>query len=756
MTQHEITFFILGLGALLVTARVLGELAERIRLPAVVGEISAGLILGPTLLGRIDANLQSTLFPQTGPGAIALGAFSTIAVVLFLLVAGLEIDLSTVWRQGKRAAAISIAGIVGPFMIGLSAAWYLQDMIGMPAHADPLIFALFFATAMSISALPVIAKALMDINLFRTDIGLTVVAAAVCNDLIGWIIFAILLGLMGSATANMPIETTIGLMLVFTLFMLTAGRWLANAVLPWVQAHTHWPGGVLGMTLGLGFAAAAFTEWIGVHAIFGAFMVGVAVGDSPHLRERTRATLEQFVGFIFAPIFFATLALRVDFVANFDFGLCLLVFVIATAGKLLGCRIGAWMSRTPPREAWAISFGMNARGAMEIILGLIALEVGLIEEPLFVALVVMALATSTISGPLMEWSLGRKRRAPFYSYLSSSGFIPQLEAGTRHEAIAELCLQVADQSGMNSNLLINAVWQHEQMMPAGLANRVAIPHAPIPGLEQPVVALGLSRRGVDFDAPDGQTARFICLLLTPAEDTGTQWTLLSEIFKLFGNASMRDRLLTTSKYTELRALLKLTDTEQVGPDEGVVRHGCVLAGASPLACLWARRLSDMGTSVWLVDSDRQRVDAAHRKGLNAIFGSATSEEVMTSVHAFEAQFLVAATANAAMNLEIAHFGQDAFAIPERIIANHDTSLTQSDGRPLAASIDTIWAAAIPVEDLQWKVVLLEADGILEPDALPRGFAPLIIERKASDSAEPVWLGMPLVAGDELHGIVHVD
>lgn len=561
MDHLDITLFILGLGALLITARVLGELAERIRLPAVVGEIAAGLVLGPTLLGRISPGLQNALFPETGPGAIALQGFSTIAIVLFLLVAGLEIDLSTVWRQGKRAAVISISGIIGPLAVGLAAGWFLRDAIGLPAGADPVIFALFFATAMAISALPVIAKTLLDLNLFRTDVGLTVMAAAVCNDLVGWIIFAVILGLMGTGAGGMPIETTIGLMLVFTLFMLTAGRWLVNAVLPWVQAHSHWPGGVLGMTLAMGFGAAAFTEWIGIHAIFGAFMVGVAVGDSTHLRKRTRATLEQFVGFIFAPIFFATLALRVDFVANFDLGLCLLVLAIATAGKLAGCRVGAWMTGTPAREAWAITFGMNARGAMEIILGLIALESGLINEPLFVALVVMALVTSIMSGPLMEWSLRRKRHVPFYRYMAPTRFVPRIQATTRYGAIEELCRRVAGETRVEADTLIDEVWQHEQLMAAGHRNRIAMPNARIPGLQRPIVGLGLSEHGIDFDAYDGRTARIIFLLLVPEEDSENQWTILSDITTVLESASLRDQLLARPNYTQLRALLKLGYTE---------------------------------------------------------------------------------------------------------------------------------------------------------------------------------------------------
>src|SRR5262249_48038438 len=157
---------------------------------------------------------------------------------------------------------------------------------------------------------------------------------AILNDLAGWIIFAFLLGMMGNgaeAGHHFGIATTIVLILGFTLLMLSVGRWLVDRAVPWFQAHFSWPGGIIGITLACALLCAAFTEWIGVHAIFGAFIFGVALGDSRHLREQTRATLDQFISFFFAPLFFATIGLRVNFATNLSPMLVLTVLAIATA-----------------------------------------------------------------------------------------------------------------------------------------------------------------------------------------------------------------------------------------------------------------------------------------------------------------------------------------------------------------------------------------------------------------------------------------
>jgi Kef-type K+ transport system membrane component KefB/mannitol/fructose-specific phosphotransferase system IIA component (Ntr-type) len=557
LSHSEITAMFLALGLLLASARLFGEMARRFNQPAVLGEILAGILLGPTVFGTLAPAASAFLFPRSGGGALALDGLMTLAITLFLLVAGLEVDLSSIWRQGKLAINVGVAGIVVPFAVGFGAAWFLPGLMGIEVGADPLLFALFMATALSISALPVIAKTLMDLNLYRSDLGMLVVAAAVFNDLVGWIIFAVILGMLGTGPASsLSIGQTIFLTLFFALFMLTVARWLINRLLPWLHAHASWPGGVLGFALALALISAAFTEWIGIHAIFGAFLAGIALGDSKHLRERTRATIEQFVSFIFAPLFFAGIGLKVDFVARFDLLLVIAVLIIATLGKVLGCGLAGRFSGLGRREAWALGFGMNARGAMEIILGLLALKYGLIGEPLFVALVIMALVTSLMSGPLLQRVLRLKKPRRFTDFLSARTFINHLKAKSRQEAVAELAKAAAEMVGLEAGEVIDGVMIREEMMATGIGHGLAVPHARLRGLERSVVAVGLSAAGIDFDAPDGRPAQLIFLLLTPVHDDGAHLELLADIATVFKGEEIRNRAGQVSGFTEFLALVR--------------------------------------------------------------------------------------------------------------------------------------------------------------------------------------------------------
>jgi Kef-type K+ transport system membrane component KefB/mannitol/fructose-specific phosphotransferase system IIA component (Ntr-type) len=557
LTSYEITVMFLALGILLATARVFAEVAQRWHQPAVLGEIIAGMLLGPTVLGALAPEWSTWLFPMQGNNALVLEGLTTLAIALFLLVAGMEVDLSTMWRQGKAAATVGSAGLVVPFAVGFMAAWAMPWSLGWEGKLHPILFALFFATALSISALPVIARTLMDLNLYRSDLGMIIIAAAIFNDLAGWIIFAIILGMMEHQSGHgMGIVQTIGLTLVFAAGTLTIGRWLIHRVLPWIKAYTSWPGGVLGFSLALALLAAALTEYIGVHAIFGSFLVGVAIGDSSHLREQTRMVIHQFVSFIFAPLFFASIGLTVDFVRHFDIGLVLAVLVIACVGKVGGCGLGARWSGIPFHEAWALGFGMNARGAMEIILGLLALQFGVIHERLFVALVIMALVTSMLSSPMMQWFLGQKKGRTLGTYLAPRAFFNPLHAHGRYEAITTLAQGASTAANLDPEAVVAAVQYREQLMPTGVGHGVAVPHARVEGVTAPVVAVGLSRAGIDFDAADGLPAHLIFLLLTPPSDEGAQLDIITEITQLFENDHMRERALEVNSYTEFLALVK--------------------------------------------------------------------------------------------------------------------------------------------------------------------------------------------------------
>ncbi len=404
LSHAELIHLMVQLGVMLAFGRILAEVARKFKQPAVVGEIIAGLILGPTILGTISPDSFDLLFPKIGASAIVLDGFTKVAVVMLLFIAGLEVDLHIVFQQGKQAIFSSFFGLIIPFLLGFIIPYSFPSFFGDTGTNDLLLFALFMGTAMSISALPVIVRIMMDLKLFKTKIGMLVVASAMVDDVIGWMIFSIILGMIGNS-GHISVGYTLLLTIGFTAFMLTIGRGLLNRILPWVNKKLAWPGGLLALSLSLCFLAAAFTEYIGIHAVFGAFIVGIALGDSEHMSERAKEIVHQFINNIFAPLFFVSIGLKVNFFANFDPWLTLVILIIAFAGKIIGSGFGTRLGGFTWRESLAAGFGMNARGAMEIILGIVALENGLINEKVFVSLVIMAIVTSITSGPLMRWML---------------------------------------------------------------------------------------------------------------------------------------------------------------------------------------------------------------------------------------------------------------------------------------------------------------------------------------------------------------
>jgi len=406
LNHKEVINLLLQLAVMLIMARVFAEVARKFKQPAVVGEILAGIIIGPTILGNFFPGIQDYLFATHPMANIALDGFVQIAVVLLLFIAGLEVELQVVWNQGKNAMKIAVASMVLPIIAGFVVAFAFPEFLGVNIN-DRIVASTFFGLAISITALAVVARILMDLDLFKTNTGLLIIASAMIVDILGWIVFSVILSLSESGQDGLGVLPTIGLTLLFTFFMLTLGKGIINRTLPWVNKKLAWPGGLLSLSLAICFLAASFTEFIGIHAIFGAFIIGVAFGDSEHLTEKAKEILHQFINNIFAPIFFVSIGLKVNFIDSFDLGIVGVVVIVGFLTKYFGAYLGGRFAGIKRSEAVVVGFGMSTRGSMDIILGLIALETGLITDSLFIGLVILALLSSISSGPLMAYARRR-------------------------------------------------------------------------------------------------------------------------------------------------------------------------------------------------------------------------------------------------------------------------------------------------------------------------------------------------------------
>lgn len=550
----DTTLFLVALSLLLLTARVLSQVCVRLGQPGVVGEIAAGVLLGPTVLGRLSPSVQGAVFPTDGETAAVMHGLNLVGIVLFLFMAGSEIDVASVGRRAKQAVAVAVGGMAVPLLVGFSGAWLAPAAFGWEGRADPRVFAFFIGTALCISALPVIAKTLMDLGLYRSDLGMTVIAAAVINDIVGWVLFAFILStLPGSSSASGMFG---GLMVVGSMVCLwLVGRPLLFRLLAEVHRRTSQPSAVLAVMVPLVFLGAALTEHFGVHAMLGAFAVGATAAGSPHFRERTRAALHDFVSVIFAPLFFASIGLYVDFVESFDLPVVLLVWLVASVGKVAGCVAGARVARVSAREAWAIGAAMNARGAMEIVLAAIALRVDLIGGRTFVALVLMALTTSMTSAPVIRRLFPKREPRRLLEVLHPETFVPALSARVPEAVIAELAAVAAPRAGIDAERIAELVIAREHLTTTALGRGIAVPHARIDGLVQTVAALGLSRDGVAFDAPDDVPVEAVVLVLTPSHDDGEQVEILADIARIFTAEPTRARLLQAETFDDVVEVL---------------------------------------------------------------------------------------------------------------------------------------------------------------------------------------------------------
>jgi Kef-type K+ transport system membrane component KefB len=393
---------LLQIALLLTFAAMLGGLAKKLHQPAVLGEILGGIILGPTVFGTLAPGTHSGLFPAAGESAEMLHVVAYLGLIAFVFIAGLEVDQRSMKLQKKSTLMTSIFGILLPFSFGFGMVMLLPAFWGT-ASGDIRIFALFMGTALSISALPVIARILMDLDLMKEKLGMIIIGAATCDDMVGWSLFALILSSLDTGIGlAINLGMTVGLfgITAFIIYLTTNSD--KSRQLPLFRG---WIVDLIAVSM---LVASVASEFMGAHGIFGAFLAGVILSQRLARRDLILKKAYVPVMTILAPVYFASIGLKADFAGDFVLSIVLLVFLAACAGKIIGASLGAWLGGIGGRDALAVGFGLNARGAMEIVLASAALDYGLINRQIFVALVIMALATTMISGTMIRRLITKK------------------------------------------------------------------------------------------------------------------------------------------------------------------------------------------------------------------------------------------------------------------------------------------------------------------------------------------------------------
>lgn len=558
LDESHIFLFLAQLFALVLCARGLGELFRRWKQPALTAEILVGIVLGPTVFGRFLPGAHAALFPAEAIQQAMLETVAWVGVLFLLLDTGLEIDFSIAWRQRGSALVIALAHIVVPMAMAFAAVWLIPDSFLVQPDRRAL-FAFFMATVMAISAMPVAARCLRELNLLKTDLGFLSMSALAVNDLVGWALFAIILGLFTQSTLAVgPLLLVLGGTLGFAALCLSVGRRLSARIFDALSARNFpEPASSLTITVLLGLAFGAITQKLGIHALFGFFLAGIVAGEAKSLSEDTRRVISQLGMALFVPVFFANIGLKIDFAANFDWKLVVLVGAVGISGRYLGTWLGVTLSHAPRVNRRLLAISHTPGGMMEIVVALLALEAGLITQPIFVAIVFGAVFSSVLMGPWMARELARRRVVSSAQFLDPRTIVLRLPDEGRAAAIHLLSAQVAQVASPRDVLeIVRLAMAREQEFGTGIGQGVAIPHVRLEGLRDPVLAYGYSPAGMDWDAPDAAPVHHVFFLASPAGAEDIHVQTLAQIARAMALPENPLRLSAARSAPELHETLR--------------------------------------------------------------------------------------------------------------------------------------------------------------------------------------------------------
>jgi Kef-type K+ transport system membrane component KefB/nucleotide-binding universal stress UspA family protein len=428
--------FLAELVILILVGRLLGEAMQRIGQPSVMGQLLAGILLGPSLFGWLWPDAQHWIFPAAKEQKSMIDAISQFGILLLLLLTGMETDLALVRKVRRAATSVSLTGVALPFCCGVALGLFLPDSL-LPDPGKRLLTSLFLGVALSISSIKIVAAIVREMNFTRRNLGQVIVASAIMEDTIGWIVIAITFGLAEAGTISVAnVAMSVLGTAIFLLGCFTIGRPMVFYAIRWANDNFKSEFPVITTILVIMGVMALITHFIGVNTVLGAFMAGVLIGESPILTRHIDEQLRGLIVAFFMPVFFGMAGLSADLTVLRDPQLLLLalgLIAIASLGKFAGAFLGGKIGGLTRPEALALACGMNARGSTEVIVASIGLSMGALTQNLFTMIVTMAFVTTMGMPPMLRWSLARvplgkaERERLEREEFEAKGFVANLE-----------------------------------------------------------------------------------------------------------------------------------------------------------------------------------------------------------------------------------------------------------------------------------------------------------------------------------------
>ena len=406
LASHDVLVLLLQLSTLLGLALLLGRLAVRLRMPALVGELAAGVLLGPSLLAHLAPGLSAWLLPHDPVQQHLLDAVGLLGVLLLVGITGMHIDLDLVRRQGVTAAWVSAGGLLVPLAAGVGIGFLLPTSV---AGSDRPVFAMFLGVALCVSAIPVISKILLEMRLLHRTVGQLIVSAAAVDDIAGWLMLSVVSAIATNGLRAGQVVWSVAALVGVVAVAAVLGRPAVRTTMR-LAGRSADPGVRTAAAVTLLLLFAAGTQALGMEPILGTFLGGILIGSTGLLDLQWLTPLRTIVMAVLAPIFFATAGLRMDLTALARPAVllsALVVLLIAVVGKFVGVYFGARVVRLHHWEALALGAGLNARGVIEVIVAMVGLRVGILGTEGYTIIVLIAIVTSLMAPPILRYAVGR-------------------------------------------------------------------------------------------------------------------------------------------------------------------------------------------------------------------------------------------------------------------------------------------------------------------------------------------------------------
>lgn len=526
--ESNIFYLLLQLSIIFILTNLINSFLKKINQPTITGDLLVGIFLGPTILGSFFPQIYYFIFPQNLVQIAMLDTLSWFGLFLVLLSTGIEVDFSSIWKQRKNALIISTLDIIVPIVFSIFFIYFLPDRY-FEFSDNKFITAFFISVIMTISALPIAIRALREVGIMKSDLGFLIISALTINDIIGWIIFTLILSLFSMKFFDWKIAIQIVAYTgIFTFLALNVGKKIVNWLFSKVSNQDgNGVQGVLAVLISIGVIFGLITLEIGIHTLFGFFIAGIVAGDSPHFTKSARNTVHNFVYPIFASLFFVNIGLKINFFESFNLFLAVFITFIGIAGRYLGAWIGSTLSNNITYRN-IISIAHTPGGEMHIVVSLIALSFGLLSKELFVAIVFAAILSSIINGPWL--ALSSKRFVYLESVKISIYPNIKLQATTKEEVIHKL-LEIVGLSNSSKESFEN-ILEKEEGICSGLENSIAIPKGVINGIEEPKIVFARLENPINWNSLDGKLAKNIFLILTSNELQEEQIKIIKKITDL--------------------------------------------------------------------------------------------------------------------------------------------------------------------------------------------------------------------------------